>query len=57
MLSYHPIDVLDFLIAYRNIDTYAEARNRIALLEKKGNIITMGTLVDEIERNKISYKK
>lgn len=49
----YPMDVLDLLIAYRNEDVYVEARNRIALLEKKGDVITMGTLVDELERNKI----
>lgn len=49
----HPLDVLDFLIAYRNSSIYNESRNKIALLEKKGEIITMGTLVDELERNAI----
>lgn len=49
----YPLDTLDFLIAYRNEESYISTRNRIADMEKKGDVITMGTLVDELERNKI----
>jgi len=48
----YPLDTLDFLIAYRNEESYITARKRIADSEKKGEVITMGTLVDELERNK-----
>lgn len=47
----YPLDTLDFLIAYRNEESYLSARKRIADREKKGDVITMGTLVDELERN------
>lgn len=49
----YPLDTLDFLIAYRKEESYIIARNRIADRERKGEVITMGTLVDEIERNTI----
>ena len=34
-----------------NEEAYISIRNRIADMEKRGDVITMGTLVDEIERN------
>lgn len=36
-----------------NEEAYISIRNRIADMEKRGDVITMGTLVDEIERNTI----
>ena len=48
----YPLDTLDFLIAYRNEESYIATRNKIADMEKKGDVVTMGTLVDELERNK-----
>ena len=48
----YPLDTLDFLIAHKNEQSYISARKRIADMEKKGDVITMGTLVDELERNK-----
>ncbi len=49
----HPLDALDFIIAFRKEESYISARKRIADKEKRGEVITMGTLVDELERNVI----
>lgn len=49
----YPVDALDMIYAYTKDERYRKIRNKVIKKEMKGEVISMGEFLDELERNKI----